>query len=199
MKQGPKHKLCRRLGSCVWGNPKCPSVRRPYSAGQHGNNRRRRKLSTYGELLLEKQKLRAHYQLTERQLRYVYKQAKAGTGATGEKLLRYLELRLSSVVYRSGLAPSIFAAKQAVSHRHVLVDGKIVNRGGYRLRPGQVVSINAEQSPAIAEIARTTDIVPPPYLELDKEHCRVLVARDPLPEEIPAGVEIMRVVEYYAR
>lgn len=199
MKRGPKHKLCRRLGSCVWGNPKCPSVRRPYCAGQHGNNRRRRKLSTYGELLLEKQKLRTHYQLTEQQLRYVYKQAKAGAGATGEKLLRYLELRLSSLVYRSGLAPSIFAAKQAVSHRHVLVDGKIVNRGAYRVRPGQVISLNAERSPAIAEIARTSDIVPPPYLELDKEHCRVLLGREPLHEEIPAGVEIMRVIEYYAR
>jgi small subunit ribosomal protein S4 len=97
------------------------------------------------------------------------------------------------------LAPTIFAARQAVSHRHVLVDGKIVNRGGYRLRAGQVVSINAEKSPAIAEIAKSTDIVPPPYLEVDKEHCRVTVAREPLPEEIPAGVEIMRVVEYYAR
>ena len=199
MKHGPKHKLCRRLGSCVWGNPKCPSVRRPYSAGAHGNDRRRGKLSTYGELLLEKQKLRAHYQLSEEQLRFVYQQARAGAGATGEKLLRYIELRLSSIVYRSGLAPSIFAAKQAVSHRHILVDGKIVNRGGYRLRPGQVVSINAEKSPAIAAIARSTDIVVPPYLELDKEHCRVTVAREPLPEEIPAGVEIMRVVEYYAR
>jgi small subunit ribosomal protein S4 len=199
MKNGPKHKLCRRLGTCVWGSPKCPSVRRPYSAGQHGNNRRRRKLSTYGELLLEKQKLRTHYQLTEKQLRFVYHQAKAGDGATGEKLLRFLELRLSSVIYRSGLAPTIFAAKQAVSHRHVMVDGKIVNRGGFRLRAGQVVSINAEKSPAIAEIAKSTDIVPPPYLELDKEHCRVTVAREPLPEEIPAGVEIMRVVEYYAR
>lgn len=199
MKQGPKHKLCRRLGSCVWGDPKCPSVRRPYSAGQHGNNRRRRKLSTFGELLLEKQKLRTHYQLNERQLRFVYKQAQAGDGATGEKLLRYLEQRLSTVVYRSGLAPTIFAAKQAVSHRHILVDGKIVNRGGYRLRPGQVVSVNAQRSPTIADIARGTDIVPPPYLEVDKENCRVLMAREPLPEEIPAGVEIMRVVEFYAR
>jgi len=199
MKRGPKHKLCRRLGSCVWGSPKCPSVRRPYSAGQHGNSRRRRKLSTYGGLLLEKQKLRAHYAINEQQLRFAYKKAKAGAGATGEKLLRNLEMRLSSVVFRSGLAPSVFAARQAVSHRHVLVDDKVVNRNSYRLKPGQVVSVSAQRSPAIASIAQSTDVVPPPYLEVDKENIKVTVAREPLLDEIPANVEIMRVVEYYAR
>jgi len=199
MKRGAKHKLCRRLGSCVWGNPKCPSVRRPYSAGMHGNTRRRTKLSTYGQLLLEKQKLRAHYGLTERQLRFAYKKAQAGAGATGDKLLRNLELRLSSVVFRSGLTPSMFAAKQAVSHRHILVDGKTVDRAAYGLRPGQVVSINAQSSPSIASIAQTTDVVVPPYLEVDRENCRVTVAREPLLEEIPANVEITRVVEFYAR
>ena len=199
MKRGPKHKLCRRIGSCVWGNPKCPSVKRPYSAGEHGNNRRRRKLSTFGELLLEKQKLRAHYDISEKSLRFLYKKAQSGEGGAGEKLLRFLEMRLVSVVYRSGLAPTIFAARQAVSHRHIQVDGKTVNRGGYRLRPGQVVSINSQKSPALANISKNTDIVPPPYLEVDRENCRVTVTREPLPEEIPANVEIMRVVEYYAR
>ena len=130
MKRGPKHKLCRRLGSCVWGNPKCPSARRPYSPGMHGNSRRRRKVSTYGGLLLEKQKLRAHYNVSEKQLRFIYQSAKSGGGATGDKLLRHLELRLASVVYRSGLAPSIFAAQQAVGHRHIRVDGKVVSSGG---------------------------------------------------------------------
>ena len=199
MKSGPKHKLCRRLGACVWGNPKCPSAKRPYCAGQHGNARRRSKMSTFGELLAEKQKLRTHYQVNEKQLRFIYQKAKGGEGATPEKLLRYLELRLASVVYRSGLAPSIFAAKQAVSHRHILVDGKIVNRSGYRVRPGQIVSISAQKSPVLADIAKSSDITPPPYLELDKGNCRVTVARDPMPEEIPSGVEIMRVVEFYAR
>ncbi len=199
MKRGAKHKLCRRLGGCVWGSPKCPSVKRPYSAGQHGNARRRTKLSTYGELLLEKQKLRAHYELTERQLRFIYTKAKAGAGSTPEKLLRYCELRLASLVYRSGLAPTIHAARQAVSHRHVLVDGKVVDRGGYRVAPGQVISINAQRSPSIASIAKTADIIPPPYLELDKENCRATLTREPLLEEIPANIEIMRVVEFYAR
>ena len=196
---GAKHKLCRRLGGCIWGHPKCPSGRRPYSAGSHGNKRRRGKLSTYGELLLEKQRLRAHYAITEKQLRFAYHKAQAGSGATGEKLLRNLELRLASVVWRSGLAPTIFASKQAVSHRHVRVDGRIVDRASCAVRPGQVVTIDAQRSPAIANAAQKTDIVPPPYLEVDKENVKVTVTREPLLEEIPANVEIMRVVEFYAR
>jgi small subunit ribosomal protein S4 len=103
------------------------------------------------------------------------------------------------VVWRSGLAPSIFAAKQIVNHRHVLVDGEIVSRGSYRVRQGQVVSIDAERSVAIANAAEKTDIAPPPYLEVDRANHRVTVAREPLLEEIPANVEIMRVIEYYAR
>jgi len=200
MKQrGAKHKLCRRTGSCVWGSPKCPSVKRPYAAGAQGQTRRRSKLSTYGELLLEKQKLRAHYALTEKQLRFVYHKAHAGSGATGEKLLRSLETTLSAIVFRSGLAPSIFAAKQAVCHRHVLVDGRIVDRSGYQVRPGQIVSISPQRSPALASIAQRSDVVVPPYLECDRENAKVTLGREPLVEEIPANIEITRVVEYYAR
>lgn len=198
-KQGAKHKLCRRLGGCVWGSPKCPSVKRPYSAGQHGNTRRRTKLSTYGELLLEKQRLRAHYSLNESQLRFIYKKARAGAGSTPEKLLSFCEMRLASLVYRSGLAPSIFAAKQAVCHRHILVDGEIVDRSSCRVKPGQVISVNAQKSPAIASIAKTSDVILPPYIEVDRENCRATLTREPMLDEIPANVEIMRVVEYYAR
>ncbi len=198
MKRGPKHKLCRRLGSCVWGDPKCPSVKRPFSPGQHGQ-KRKQKLSTYGELLLEKQKLRAHYALNETQLRFIYTKAQSGTGASGDKLLRFLETRLASIVYRSGLAPSIFAAKQAVTHRHILVDGQIVDRNGYRVHPGQVISINAQNSPAIASIAQNSDVVVPSYLEVDRANLKVVLSRQPLTEEIPANVEITRVVEFYAR
>lgn len=198
MKTGPKHKLCRRMGSCVWGSPKCPSVKRPYAAGPHGG-KRRSKVSIYGELLMEKQKLKAHYDLTERSLRFLYLKAKKSIGATGDKLVTDIEMRLASVVWRSGLTPTIFAAKQAVVHRHVLVDGKIVDRPSYRVKAGQVISINSQKSPAIASIAKTTDIVAPPYLELDRENCRVTVSREPLVAEIPCNVAIMRVVEYYAR
>jgi len=198
MKRGPKHKLCRRLGSCVWGNPKCPSVKRPYPAGATARSRRP-KLSAYGQLLHEKQKLRAHYNISERQLRFIYAKAKAGTGMTGEKLLRNLELRLVTALYRSGMAPSIFAANQAVVHRHVSVDGRVTDRPGYHLRPGQVITFNAQKSPALVQIAQHTDIVAPGYYQVDKDNAKITVMREPLTEEIPAGVDIMKVVEFYAR
>lgn len=195
---GSKHKLCRRIGSCVWGDPKCPSAKRPFMAGMHGQ-KRRRKMSTYGELLLEKQKLRTHYDVTEKQLRNVYAAAKRGEGVAGDKLLLALEHRLSSVVFRSGLAPSIFAAKQAVTHRHVLVDGHVVDRNAYMVRPGQVVSISAERSPSLSSMAQRSDVTPPPYLECDRDKAKATLARAPLPEEIPVPVEVTRVIEYYAR
>ncbi len=196
---GPKHKICRRLGSCVWGSPKCPSNKRGYPAGMHGKSRRS-KLSTYGELLAEKQRLRAHYAMGEKQLRIAYAKAKLGaSGSTPEKFMQALELRLASVVFRSGLAPTIFAAKQAVNHGHVLVDGQRVDRNGYLVKPGQTVSVDAQKSPSIATIAQNTDVVPPPYLEIDKAKCKVTVTRLPAADEIPSGVEVIRVVEFYAR
>ncbi|MFA6817196.1 MAG: 30S ribosomal protein S4 [Lentisphaeria bacterium] len=209
-----KHTLCRRIGHCIWGMANCPtnshviktreggeatSSPKAYPAGQHGPNKRRNKLSTYGELLLEKQKLRTFYNLTEHQLRFIYKQAQKGDGNTADKLLRFLEMRLVSLVYRSGLCKTIFAARQAVSHRHILVDGKIVDRASYRLAPGQVISINAQRSPMIAEISKSVDTVIPPYLEKDAAECKVTVSREPLPEEISVDCAIIKVIEYYAR
>jgi small subunit ribosomal protein S4 len=137
--------------------------------------------------------------LNERQLRFVYKKAKSGLGATGDKILQSLELRLASVVYRGGLAPTIFAAKQVVSHGHVLVDGKRVDRSSYGVRAGQVVSMDSTRSAALVGIAQATDIVPPAYLEVDKQKATILLAREPLTEEIPANVEITKVIEFYAR
>lgn len=198
-KSRAKHKFCRRVGYCIWDSPKCPSVKRPYAAGQQGKGARRKKLSTYGELLLEKQKLRYHYAVSEKQLHLAYQKAKRGEGLTNEKLIRNLELRLDAVVFRSGLAPSIFAARQAVTHRHVRVDGKIVDRPSYRLKEGQVVSLNPEKSPSIAEIAKNTNLTVPPYLETDKEQLKVTVVREPQAEEVPVRAQVMSVIEYYAR
>jgi len=200
MRSGPKHKLCRRLGSCIWGNPKCPSAKRPFSAGQHGSAKGgRSKLSGYGQLLMEKQKLRTHYGLSEHQLRFYYEKANKGLGQTGDKLLHSLELRLASVVYRSGLTPSIAAAKQAVLHRHVQINGKVVNRSSYICKPGEVIAINAQKSPSLFALAQKTDVVPPPYLEVDKENAKVTVARIPAAGEVPVNVNIVSVVEFYAR
>jgi small subunit ribosomal protein S4 len=199
VKGQPKHKLCRRIGFCIWDNPKCPSVKRPYPAGSHGKTGRKKKLSTYGELLLEKQKLREHYGISEKQLVIAYKKAKKGEGRAHEKLFRNLEMRLDAVVFRSGFAPSIYAAKQFVNHRHILVDGEKVDRSSYRVKEGQVISINSEKSPSIAETAKNNNTNPPAYLEVDKEQLKVTALRNPELEEIPVNVEIMRVIEYYAR
>ena len=200
MKQAQaKHKLCRRLGYCIWNMPKCPSVKRPYAAGLQGKNGKKKKLSTYGVMMQEKQKLKAHYALTESQLRNLFIVAKRKEGRTNEILMQHIEMRLDATVYHSGIAPTIFAAKQFVAHRHILVDGKIVDRPSFRLKPGQVVSINAEKSPKVAEIARDVNSTIPPYYETNKEELKVTVLREPMIEEIPVQVEAMRVVEYYAR
>ena len=187
-----KHKFCRRVGQCIWGDPKCPSVKRPYAAGPHGKGRRV-KLSTYGELLMEKQKLKNYYAISEKQLRIAYAKAKAGTGQAHEKLFRSLEQRLDAMVFRAGFAPTIFAAKQYVNHGHILVDGKRVDRAG------QVISINAEKSPAIAEMAKKGNSVVPPYMEVDLDNLKATLTRAPQLEEIPVSVKIMSVIEYYAR
>ncbi len=193
-----KHKLCRRIGTCIWGSPKCPSAKRPYKAGPHGKTGQK-ELSTFAELLLEKQKLKAFYAMTEAQLRLAYQEAKRSKVQTDFKLLRNLEFRLSSVVYRGGLAPTIFAAKQYVTHRHIRIDGKIVNRPSYVVKPGQVISINVEKDPAIASMAKNVNCEVPAYFQLDKDNCKVTIAREPVPGEIPTNVEVMRVVEFYAR
>lgn len=194
-----KHKLCRRIGSCIWGSPKCPSVKRPYPSGPNGKMNKQKKLSTYGELLLEKQKLKAHYAISEKQLTLAYKRAKQAKGMTNENLIRQLELRLDAVIFRTGMAPSIHAAKQFISHRHVLVDGKVVDRSSYRLVPGQVITISEERSPAIADIVKIQSAEIPPYLEIDRDHCKVTVVREPDEVEVPVNASTISVVEFYAR
>jgi len=193
-----KHKFCRRIGPCLWGDPKCPSVKRPYAAGPHGKGRRS-KLSTYGELLMEKQKLRNYYAISEKQLRIAFAKAKSGEGQTHEKLFRSLEQRLDAMVYRAGFAPTIFAAKQLVNHGHVLVDGKRVDRSSCLVKEGQVISINAEKSPKLAEVAKKNNTTAPAYMEVDLDNLKATLVRAPQVEEIPVAVKIMSVIEYYAR
>ena len=193
-----KHKFCRRIGQCIWNDPSCPSVKRPMPAGPHASKGRRNKLSTYGTLLIEKQKLKNYYAVSEKHLRNAFLKAKAGLGNTAEKLFRSLELRLDAMVYRAGFAPTIFAAKQAVNHGHIFVDGKRVDRASYIVKPSQVITINAEKSPAIAEAARKNNTTAPAYLEVDLEALKATLIRQPEVDELPLDVKLMSVVEYYA-
>ena len=193
-----KHKFYRRIGQCLWGDPKCPSVKRPYAAGPHGKGKRV-KLSTYGELQLEKQKLRFYYAISEQQLQIAYAKAKVGSGQTDEKLFRFLAQRLDALLYHAGFAPTIFAAKQIINHGHVMVDGKRVDRSSCLVKEGQTISLNAEKSPAIAEMAKKNNIAAPGYLEVDLDNLKATLVRAPQLEEIPAQIKIMSVIEYYAR
>ena len=194
-----KHKFCRRIGQCVWNDPKCPSVKRPYPAGQHGKTGRKKKLSGFGELMMEKQKLRAHYAISEKQLVIAFHKAKQGEGKTNEKLIRSIEQRLDAFVYRSGFAPTIFAAKQFITHGHIMVDGRKVNRPSYQMKEGQAVTVNAEKSPSIAEIIKKGNSTVPGYIMVELDTLKATLVRSPEASEIPVDVNVMSVVEFYAR
>ena len=136
---GPKTKIARKLGEPIFGEDKV-LAKKNYPPGQHGQNRRR-KQSEYGTQLREKQKAKYTYGVLERQFRNLFKKASAMKGVTGEVLLQLLEQRLDNMVYRLGIAPSRAAARQLVLHRHIVVDGGVVNIPSYRVEPGQVVAV----------------------------------------------------------
>ena len=137
---GPRGKIVRRLDYPVFESPKFSSLKKIYPPGQHGNSRRR-KVSTYGLQLREKQRLKHLYGVLERQFRNYFKKAASQEGPTGHNLLTLLESRLDNTVYRMGLAPTRRAARQLVGHKHLLVNDRVVNIPSYRLKPGDVIKI----------------------------------------------------------
>src|SRR3984893_9980594 len=133
-----KHKIDRRLGENIWGRPKSPFNKREYGPGVHGQ-RRRGKLSDYGQQLRAKQTLKGNYwNITEKQFKDIYREA---ARLTGEKLIGLLERRLDAIVYRAKFVPTVFAARQFVSHGHVRVNGRRVNIPSYRCREGDLVEV----------------------------------------------------------
>ena len=134
---GPKSKIARRFGEAIFGADKVLS-RRNFPPGQHGQNRRR-KMSEYGVMLAEKQKAKYTYGVLERQFRNMFEHAAKADGITGEVLLQNLECRLDNVVFRLGIAPTRAAARQLVGHKHIVVDGQVVNIPSYSVKPGQIV------------------------------------------------------------
>jgi small subunit ribosomal protein S4 len=163
---GPKHKLCRRLGNCIWGDAKCPSQKRPFGPGQHGPTLRR-KMSVYGQQLLDKQKIRTHYGLMEKQMRRTYEKAQRMGGVTGTNLLLLLESRLDSVIYRLGFARTMRAARQIVTHGHILVNGEKCNMPSLQVKPGMTITVKekSRKMPMIAQGAESAPAVMPEYLE----------------------------------
>ncbi len=198
--RGPKVKIARALGIPL--TPKAIRVmeNRPNPPGQHGAQAAsRRKISNYKRQLVEKQRLRAQYNVSEAQLRRAFASAVRQGGNTGERLLIALERRLDAVVYRAGLARTIFAARQLVSHGHVRLDGKKVNTPAQLVSPGQRVSLSdkAREIPQVQLSLSTAR--PPAYLELEADKGAVLLREEPTADKIPVVVQAALVVEYFSR
>jgi small subunit ribosomal protein S4 len=195
---GPKVRLARQLGIAL--TPKAARVmeRRPNPPGQHGATPRR-KVSGYKKQLVEKQRLRAQYNMSERQMSNAFAEAIRQSGNTGVRLLQLLEMRLDAVVLRGGFVRTIYAARQAVTHGHLRVNGKKVDRPSFRLKPGDVVSL-AEKSKEMVAFTGPLEVArPPAYLELDREKRSVRVREVPEREQIPIQCETSLVIEYYSR
>ncbi len=198
-----KYKLDRRMGQNIWGRPKSPVNRREYGPGQHGQ-RRKGKLSDYGVQLRAKQKLRGYYgNISERQFRGIYEEAIRMKGDSGAHLIGLLERRLDAVVYRAKFVPTVFAARQFVSHGHVKVNGRRVTIASYRVKPGEVVEVRdkSKQLAAVIEATQLAERDVPDYVEVDHHKMTAKLARIPLLNEIPYPVmmEPHLVVEYYSR
>lgn len=178
--------------------------KRPYPPGEHGRARRRTE-SDYAVRLREKQRLRAQYALREAQLKRAYEEARREPGLTGEALVELLEMRLDSLVLRAGFARTIYQARQAVGHRHILVDGKIVDRPSFRVKPGQVIQVKPKSQAMVpfqvAAAGAHRDVLPqlPEYLDVQLEKLRAELARRPKRAEVPVTCDVQLVVEYYAR
>jgi small subunit ribosomal protein S4 len=198
MKRGPKVKIARALGVAL--TPKAARImeRRPNPPGQHGAATRR-KVSDYKKQLLEKQRLRAQYNISERQLQNAFTEATRQSGNTGVNLVRLLEMRLDAVVLRSGFARTIYAARQAVVHGHVLVNGRKVDRPSRRLQPGDAVALAARSRDMVAFTVPLENARPPAYLDLDKDRRTVRVRELPERDQIPVQAELSLIVEYYSR
>jgi small subunit ribosomal protein S4 len=198
MKRGPKVKIARALGVAL--TPKAARImeRRPNPPGQHGAATRR-KVSDYKKQLLEKQRLRAQYNVSERQLQNAFTEATRIAGNTGVNLVRLLEMRLDAVVLRAGFARTIYAARQGVVHGHVLVNGRKVDRPGRRLQPGDVVALAARSRDMPAFTVPLDNARPPAYLDLDKDKRSVKVRELPERDQIPVQAELSLIVEFYSR
>lgn len=190
---GPRVKVMRALGMELPGVSPKKIERRPYPPGQHGQARR--KLSEYALRLMEKQKLRVSYGVSERQLRTLMEEARRGTGDAGHKLVELLERRLDNIVFRAGFARTIPAARQLVNHGHVQVNGKRVDIPSFRVNKGQVISIceRSRERIVVAELFQTS------WLEVDKEARRATVTALPDETAVLFPLRAQLVVEYYSQ
>lgn len=199
----PRGKICRKYGENIFGIAKYEKIlqRKPYGPGQHGAQNRRAKLSEYAIQLREKQKAKYIYGLLEKQFRNTYEKARRDKGVTGHNLMIRLECRLDSLVHRIGFAPTQRASRQLVSHKHVMVNGKVVNIPSYLCKPGDKISIKdkSKKMDLVHETLKNMPETPRPYLKLDKANMVGEVIEMPKREDIPVNVNEQLIVELYSK
>ncbi len=196
---GPKTKIARKFHEPIYGADKSYE-KKPYAPGMHGQNRRRSKLSEYGIQLQEKQKAKYTYGILERQFRKLYSEASRRGGVTGEELMKLIEARLDNVVYRLGIARTRAQARQLVSHRHIAVNGEVVNIPSYSLREGDVISVR-ERSKSLEII---TDALASrannyPWLEWDGAQMCGKFVSFPQRSDIPETINEQLIVDLYSK
>ena len=198
-----KTRLSRALGIAL--TPKAAKYleKRPYAPGEHGRTKRKAD-SDYAVRLREKQRLRAQYGIREAQLKIAFNEARRSAGLTGENLVELLEMRLDALVLRAGFARTTAQARQMVVHRHILVDGQLVDRPSFRVKPGQLIHVKARSEGMepfqVAAAGGHVDVLPkvPGYLEVELDKLQARLVRRPKRSEVPVTCEVQLVVEYYA-
>lgn len=196
---GPKTKIARKFGEAIYGPDKV-FEKKNYPPGQHGVNRRK-KTSEYGTQLKEKQKAKYTYGLLERQFSNLFKRAQRTKGVTGEVLLGLLESRLDNVVYRLGIAPTRAAARQLVGHRHITVDGEVVNIPSYSLKAGQVIGVR-EKSKSLEVIASSltsSNAQRYSWIEWDRHSMTGKFLNMPERSDIPENIKEQLIVDLYSK
>jgi small subunit ribosomal protein S4 len=199
--RGPRLKIIRRLGTPLPGLMRTEGdLRRPYPPGQHGPTRRA-KLSDFAIRLREKQKIRYHYCISEKQLRRYVKKAGVGKGNPGTNLLQSLETRLDNAVFRAGFAPTIRAARQMTGHGHISVNGRRVDIPSYALRIGDVITIH-EKSHMAEQIKNNRkdpgNLALPSFIDVDDGNTAAKVTMKPAREDVPVDVQEQFIIEYYS-
>jgi small subunit ribosomal protein S4 len=198
-----KTRLSRALGIALTPKAARYLEKRPYAPGEHGRTKRKTD-SDYAVRLREKQRLRAQYGIREAQLKIVFEEARKSRGLTGENLVELLEERLDALVVRAGFARTTAQARQMVVHRHILVDGKLVDRPSFRVKPGQMIHVKPKSESMepfqVAAAGGHLDVLPkiPPYLEVEIDKLQAKLVRRPKRVEVPVTCEVQLVVEYYA-
>lgn len=196
---GPKTRIARKFGEPIFGADKVLS-KKNYPPGQHGNSRKR-KTSEYGIQLREKQKAKYTYGVLEKQFRNLFEKASRSRGITGEILLQLLEVRLDNVVFRLGIAPTRAAARQLVSHRHITVDGKVVNIPSYSVKPGQIIGVR-EKSKSLEVVSNALagfNHSKYPWIEWDAATVGGKLLHLPERVDIPENIKEQLIVELYSK